>query len=94
MQQTAENPFDYAFAQWALDFKPQIRQHLISGASGADTRPREPPGSRLQAAQGMTEAQQLQEATTVIEKLERCAAGSHEAQLLSELRSDPLGLRD
>ena len=94
MQQTAENPFDFAFARWAQEFKPLIRQHLISGASGGEPGPRELPSSRLRATQGMTEAQQLQEANSIIEKLERCTDASHEAHLPSELCSEALDLRD
>ena len=72
-EEPAENPFDNVFAIWAEQFKSRIRQHLIGGP-GAESKPRESSTAKLEALQGRSEAEQLQEARTIIKTLERCSS--------------------
>ena len=64
-----ENPFDYAFTQWANNFKPQIRQQVIGEPLALSSR--EAPKSRLAAMQSGGAEQQIEEARTIIQALER-----------------------
>ena len=70
-----ENPFDSTFATWAEQLRPQIRQHLIGGAD-SEAKPRESQAARLHALHDRSDADQLQEARTIIQHLERCGPAS------------------